>query len=322
MPFDLAAVEETARKIAPFVAETPVSRWDTPFVVEEFGTDTEIFLKLELFQRTGTFKVRGAMSNALSLSPEELRRGLTAVSAGNHAIAVAFAAHQMKTTAKVVMSKSANRYRVAAAKAWGAEVVLAADIADAFAQVKAIQEGEGRVFIHPFDGLRTCLGTATLGAEFMRQVPNMDAVVIAVGGGGLFGGASRAIKLTNPDCKVYAVEPEGADNLRRALEAGQPVPIEISTIADSLAPPHCAEFSFALCRDHLDKAVTVSDAELRRAMVIMLEEAKLAVEPAGAAATAALLWRLKDELRGQRAGLVICGSNIDAPSFARLISEA
>lgn len=320
MSFDLAAIAETADRIRPYIVETPVHRWDTPFTRKTFGSETELQLKLELFQRTGTFKVRGAMSNALSFSPQELERGLTGVSAGNHAIAVAYAAHALGTTAKVVMPKTANSYRIDSARAWGAEVILVEDAVAAFEEVALIQEREGRSFIHPFEGLRTCLGTATLGAEIAAQAPKLDAVIVAVGGGGLFAGVSRAIKLINPSCRTYGVEPKGADNLRRALEAGEPVRMpNIATIADSLAPPSCAEFSFGLCKEHLDELVIISDDEMRRGMALLVEEMKIAVEPAGAAAAAAL-WHIREKIEGQRVGVLVCGSNIDAATFARLIS--
>ena len=320
MSFDLAAIGETADRIRPFVVETPVHRWDTPFTRKTFGPETKLYLKLELFQRTGTFKVRGAMSNALALSPEELERGLTGVSAGNHAIAVAYAAHALGTTAKVVMPRAANPYRIESARNWGAEVILVEDAVAAFEEVAVIQEREGRHFIHPFEGPRTCLGTATLGAEFAAQVPDLDAVVVAVGGGGLFGGFSRAIKLLNPACRTYGVEPEGADNLRRALDAGEPVRMpKIATIADSLAPPSCAEYSFGLCKEHLDELIVITDDEMRRAMAMFVEEMKIAVEPAGAAAAAAL-WHVREKIEGQRIGVLVCGSNIDTASFAKLIS--
>jgi len=320
MSFDLAAIAETADRIRPYIVETPVHRWDTPFTRKTFGSETELQLKLELFQRTGTFKVRGAMSNALSFSPQELERGLTGVSAGNHAIAVAYAAHALGTTAKVVMPKTANSYRIDSARAWGAEVILVEDAVAAFEEVALIQEREGRSFIHPFEGLRTCLGTATLGAEIAAQAPKLDAVIVAVGGGGLFAGVSRAIKLSNPSCRTYGVEPEGADNLRRALEAGEPVRLpKIATIADSLAPPSCAEYSFGLCKEHLDELVIISDDEMRRGMALLVEEMKIAVEPAGAAAAAAL-WHIREKIEGQRVGVLVCGSNIDAATFARLIS--
>jgi threonine dehydratase len=320
MSFDLAAIAETADRIRPYIVETPVHRWDTPFTRKTFGSETELQLKLELFQRTGTFKVRGAMSNALSFSPQELERGLTGVSAGNHAIAVAYAAHALGTTAKVVMPKTANSYRIDSARAWGAEVILVEDAVAAFEEVALIQEREGRSFIHPFEGLRTCLGTATLGAEIAAQAPKLDAVIVAVGGGGLFAGVSRAIKLINPSCRTYGVEPEGADNLRRALEAGEPVRLpKIATIADSLAPPSCAEYSFGLCKEHLDELVIISDDEMRRGMALLVEEMKIAVEPAGAAAAAAL-WHIREKIEGQRVGVLVCGSNIDAATFARLIS--
>jgi len=320
VPPELPAIRAAAERNRADILVTPVHRWRGVELDERMGAQTETVLKLELFQHTGSFKPRGALTVVNSLDAEALRRGLTAVSAGNHAIAVAYAAHALGTTAKVVMPKTANSYRIDSARAWGAEVILVEDAVAAFEEVALIQEREGRSFIHPFEGLRTCLGTATLGAEIAAQAPKLDAVIVAVGGGGLFAGVSRAIKLINPSCRTYGVEPEGADNLRRALQAGEPVRLpKIATIADSLAPPSCAEYSFGLCKEHLDELVIISDDEMRRGMALLVEEMKIAVEPAGAAAAAAL-WHIREKIEGQRVGVLVCGSNIDAATFARLIS--
>jgi threonine dehydratase len=278
-------------------------------------------LKLELFQYAGTFKPRGALLNMLELDAEQLTAGVTAVSAGNHAIAVAFAARRLGTHAKVVMLASANPFRVAACRDYGAEVELAVDGATAFARALEIEASEGRAFIHPFEGYRTALGTATVGLELCRQAGDLDAVVVPIGGGGLAAGISSAVKAVDPDCRVFGVEPEGADSMRRSFLAGSPQTLDrVDTIADSLGAPHAAPISFALCQRHVDHLVTVGDDELVAMMRLMFEEMKLAVEPAGAAAMAALVGPLRDELAGRRVGVIVCGSNIDPVSFNSLIA--
>jgi threonine dehydratase len=320
MSFRSADIAEAAARLRPYVRRTPTVPWRAPTIDALFGEEAEIFLKLELFQVTGTFKARGAMVNALALSKDELAAGLTAVSAGNHAVAVAYAAHALGTSAKVVMIETANPFRVALCRHYGAEVLMAGDGASAFAKVEEIREAEGRSFIHPFEGPLTALGSATLGAELAEQLPGLDAVIVAVGGGGLPGGVSRALKLADPRIEVFGVEPEGADNMRRSLDAGEPVKLErIDTIADSLAPPYSLPYSFALCRDHLDDLVLVTDDEIRAAMKLLFAEAKLAVEPAGAAATAALCGPLRERLKGKRVGVIVCGSNIDLASFEKAL---
>jgi threonine dehydratase len=286
---------------------------------------TEVWFKLELFQHTGTFKARGALNSVRHLPMEERARGITAVSAGNHAIAAAFAAREAGITAKVVMIKTANPARVQRARSYGAEVVFADDGPSAFAMAEAISAAEGRALIHPFEGPFVAQGAGTLGLELVEQVDDLDAVIIAIGGGGLCGGSAAAIKQSLPRCQVFGVEPEGADSMRRSFERGAPVRLDsVNTIADSLAPPMSLPYSFGACRSFVDEIVTVSDNQMRGAMRFLFEHLKLAVEPAGAAATAALLGPLRERLVGKKVGVVICGSNIDAASFAehmRLASQ-
>ena len=174
--------------------------------------------------------------------------------------------------------------------------------------------------MHPFEGPRTALGTATLGLELMEQVPDLDAVIVPIGGGGLCAGVAAAVKLVAAGCLVFGVEPEGADSMRRSFAAGSPQAIDaVRTIADSLGAPHAAPYSFDLCRRYVDELVLVDDDALRRAMLLLFTSAKLAVEPAGAAATAALCGPLRERLAGRRVGLVVCGANIDAAT-SRAIS--
>jgi threonine dehydratase len=317
---DIRAARE---RLGERVRETPVWRWRGDAIDHAAGAATQVFLKLELFQYTGTFKARGALLNAMALSTDAKQRGVTAVSAGNHAIAVAFAARAVGTTAKVVMPNTANPARVALCRTYGAEVVLTDDVFAAFAEVKRIEADEGRTFIHPFEGELTVLGTATVGYELCNQIENLDAVIVPVGGGGLIAGIACAVKQMQPRCKVYGVEPEGADSMSRSFAAGSPQKLEkVNTIADSLAAPYALPYSFGVARQFADEMVTIPDAAMQRAMALLCADMKLAVEPAGAAATAALCGPLRERLHGKRVGLVVCGTNIDLATFSRLAGTA
>ncbi len=316
-------IEATRARLAPHLIETPAHIWRGREIEELLGPETTPVLKLELFQRTGTFKPRGALNVMLNVDPKVLRRGVTAVSAGNHAIAVAYAARALGVSAKVVMLASANPMRVASAEAYGAEVEIAKDGPTAFARAEQIQRDERRTFVHPFEGIYTSLGTATVGAEWVEQTPRMDAVIVPIGGGGLMGGVSAAVKLMSPETEVIGVEPVGADTMHLSFAAGSPQTIDrIDTIADSLAPPMATPLSYRLCRDNVDRLVRIDDAQMRAAMGLLFREMKLAVEPAGAAATAALVGPLREDLRGRRVGVLVCGANIDPETFYRHLSAA
>lgn len=318
----LADFREARRQLGDRVLTTPVQALSGPSVEAAFAPGTRVILKLELFQRTGSFKPRGALLNVMALTEAERARGVCAISAGNHAIATAYAARCLGTNAKVVMAASANPFRIAQCRLYGAEVELAVDVHAGFRRVKEIQEADSRAFIHPFDGIRVALGTGTLGVEFMEQAPDLDAVVVPIGGGGLAAGLSTAVKLMRPDCEVFGVEPFGADSMYRSFVAGAAAAIDkVGTIADSLGAPYASPLSYALCRAHIDELVRVTDEELVRAMRFLLEHARLAVEPASAAATAALLGPLRDRLAGRRVGLIVSGANIDAAGFARLVGS-
>jgi len=313
-------IEKAREKLGDRVRRTPVWEWKSDVANQLLGKGTNIFLKLELFQYAGSFKPRGALMNMLDLSEEELQNGVTAVSAGNHAIAVAYAAKSLGTTAKVVMPKTANQFRVDKCKSHGATVELVDDVHIAFERVKEIEQEENRVFIHPFEGEKIALGTATVGLELYQDAPNLDAVIVPIGGGGLCAGISTAIKQMNPDCKIYGVEPAGADSMSKSLEAGRPVEIDkVDTIADSLGSPHAAPYSFGLCQRFVDEVVTVTDLKLAQMMRIMFEEMKLAVEPAGASAMAGAVGPLAEKVVGKNVGIIVCGTNIDTQSFQTIL---
>jgi threonine dehydratase len=219
------------------------------------------------------------------------------------------------------MPKTANAFRVQVCRELGATVELVENVHAAFARVKEIEAGEGRTFVHPYEGPKTALGTAGVGMEFIDQVraagDELDAVIVAAGGGGLTGGVACAVKQMSPGTAVYVVEPEGADTMARSFAAGSPQSIDaVRTIADSLGAPRCEPYSFALNRRFVDDVVLVSDDQIREAMRLTFRAAKLVVEPAGAASLAALMYPLRQRLEGQRVGIVVCGANIDAATFA------
>ena len=318
-PLTIVDIEQARRLIEPHVIRTPAVSWPGYDVAPLLAAGTRISAKLELLQRTGSFKARGAMVNLLSLTEEQKRRGVTAVSAGNHAIATAWAAKFAGVSAKVVMIGTANQRRIELTRSFGAQIVMATNAQEAFATADRLVTEEGRVMIHPFEGRRTASGTATVGAELVEQIPDLDAVIVPIGGGGLIAGVASAVKLLNPTCAVYGVEPTGADSMHLSFRAGSPQSIEkVQTIADSLGAPYALPYCYEATRRNVDGLVLVDDDDLRAAMRLTFLDAKLAVEPAGAAALAALLGPLRDHLAHQHVGLIVCGSNIDTETFARL----
>ena len=308
---------ETRARVARWIERTPVRRWMPDPGIAPLPAGTDIFLKLELFQRTGSYKVRGALNNVLCADAETLQRGVTAVSAGNHAISVAYAARAAGTTARVVMLSSANPARVARCRNFGAEIEFADDGASGFARMEEIARQEGRLGIHPFEGEATVFGTSTVGLEIAEQLPDLDAIVVPIGGGGLISGTASIVKQLMPACRVYGVEPVGADSMRRSLDAGEPVALDrIDTIADSLGAPHAAPYSFGLVQRYVDDVVLVDDDAIRAALKALFLDAKLVAEPASAAPLAAACGPLRERLEGCRVGLILSGSNIDLDTFA------
>ena len=310
---DVRALHE---RLQQWLIRTPAMRCRS--LEDYLRVDFEIHAKLEFLQRTGTFKPRGALSVMLGLDEQQKEAGVTAVSAGNHAIATAFAARAVGTSAKVVMIMNANPLRIERCRHFGAEVVLADDVHSAFEVAEDIQEREGRYFVHPYEGADVIRGTATVGLEICEQVPDLDAVIVPIGGGGLCAGISSAVKQIKPDCEVIGVEPVGADSMHRSFASGKPESIEeVKTIADSLGAPFALPISYQLCKENVDELVLVNDDELKDAMGILFREMKIAVEPACTATTAALIGPLSDRFSGKKVVAVMCGSNIDWPTFSQ-----
>jgi len=310
----LATIESVADQIANRIIRTPTVNY-VGAPIPGVGNG-ELYVKLELLQHAGSFKARGALNSILNL--DKPAAGVTAFSAGNHAIAVAFAAQQCGVSAKVVMPKTANPFRVERCKHWGAEIVFGETIGDLMSIVELHQSQEHRVLVHPFEGERTIQGAATVGLELCQDVQQLDAVIVPVGGGGLISGIASVVKQLQPNCLVIGVEPENAQGMANSRQAGEPLPkIAVNTIADSLGAPMHLPNSFELVQQHVDELVQVSDDQLRNAMRFMFSELKLAVEPACSAAMAALHGPLKNKLQGKRIAIIACGSNIDMHTYSQ-----
>jgi threonine dehydratase len=283
-----------------------------------------LFLKQELFQRTGAFKIRGALHRVASLSPQERRRGVCTVSAGNHAQGTALAARLSGAACVVVMPEGAVRSKVEAARDYGAEVILHGDITRIFERVRQVEEERGMVFIHPFDHPDIIAGQGTVGLELMEDLPDLAAVVVPIGGGGLVSGVAAAVKALSPRTRVIGVEPFGADAMWRSLASGRPEKLDrIETIADGLSAPFAGEHTLAHVQAWVDDIVRVSDEEMVRAMRLLLSRCKILAEPAGAAATAALLARKVKGIAGESTPVaaIVSGGNIDLAGLRELLDD-
>ena len=249
-----------------------------------------VILKCENLQKTGSFKVRGALNRILGLDDVARDRGVVTVSAGNHAQAVAWAAARTGVSATVVMPANASPTKVRASEGYGAEVILQGTVFEAFDLALEVAEDRGLTFLHAFDDPLIVAGQGTLGLEVLQDVPDVATVVVPVGGGGLISGVALAMANLAPAARVFGVEPHGACAMRKSLDKGEAVRLEsLDTIADGLGAPMAGELNFEVVRRHVEDVVLVTDDEIREAMAFILERAKLLVEPAGAAAVAALL---------------------------------
>ena len=319
-PPSLSEIRAYREVVRDRVVRTPVHEWRGA-AIQQLAPDMRISVKFELLQMTGTFKARGALAWMLSLPREQLDKGVTAVSAGNHAIAVAWAAHVMGASAHVVIVSPANPARVQQARAWGAKVELIDNADAAFDRAMNIEREDGRTLVHPFEGHPIAIGTGCLAMEWLEQAPNMDALVIPVGGGGLIAGIAAAAKRIRPEISVYGAEPVGADSMFQSLAQEEPAKASRrDSIADSLRAPNGRDYSFALASRYMDELGQVTDDQIRDAMRLILRELKMMVEPACATATAAALGPLRARLQDRSVGILLCGSNIDLATFQRLLA--
>ncbi|MDR3736984.1 MAG: threonine ammonia-lyase [Acidobacteriaceae bacterium] len=281
-----------------------------------------LHLKLENLQRTGSFKERGALNKLLTLTDAERKRGVIAASAGNHAQGVAFHATSRGIRAQIVMPLATPQVKVAATRNFGAEVILhGASYDEACEEALRLRDENGATFIHPFDDPEVISGQGTIGLELLEQVPDIEAVVVPIGGGGLISGIACALKESNPKIHVVGVEPESLPSMLRAREAGKPVTIAPeATIADGIAVRRAGDLTLPLVARYVDEIVTVDDEEIASAILLLLEQEKTLAEGAGAAALAAVV-QAKTNLRNRRTVALVCGGNIDVTLLAKIIER-
>ena len=277
-----------------------------------------LILKLEMFQKTGSFKPRGVLNRLHHLEPGERRRGVVTLSAGNHAQALAWAASQAGIASTIVMPARASRAKIEATRGYGGEVVLTDG--DLLATCRTIEQERDLVLVHPFDDRRIIAGQGTVGLEILEDVPDPDAVVVGIGGGGLISGVAVAVKAVRPLTSVVGVEPEGACAMTTSLERGEAVRLDrVDTVADGLAAPFAGTITFEHVRSLVDRVVTVSDREIVEAMSLILERCKVVAEPAAAAPVAALLSGRLEDLRGTTVVALLGGGNVDRERLAPLV---
>lgn len=316
-PVSPADVAAAARAIGNRLHRTPMLSSATLGGV--FGG--RAFLKAELFQRTGSFKPRGMLAKLASLTAEERARGVVTISAGNAAAALAYGAALEGIDCLVVMWRGTSEMKAAAARSYGAAVDQeAAGPAEGFARVAELQERSGRTFVHAFDDPLVIAGHGSLGLEIVEDRPDLDAVLVPVGGGGLVSGVATAVKSVRPDVRVVGIEPEESDALHAALEAREPVPVEPTSIADGLNAPFAGHNTLAVCEALVDEWVRVSEDEIRAAFRFLYERAKLATEPAGAVPVAAILAGKVPDIEGKTVVSVVSGGNADAKMASAILS--
>ena len=281
------------------------------------------YLKCENLQKTGAFKVRGALHKLLRLSSEERERGVATISAGNHAQAVAWAASAAGIDSLVVMPEGASPTKVRASREYGAEVVLHGDATAAFRRVHEISEERGLTFVHPFDDIDVIAGHASCGLEILEDTPEVGTIVVPVGGGGLSSAIAASVAASGADVDVWGVEPEGASAMYRSLAAGEAVHLDaVDTIADGLAAPMAGVLNHRILAEHSRGVVLVSDDEIVAALRLLLERTKLLVEPSGAAGLAALLQGRINPRPDRPVVIVLSGGNADLAQLAALLQRS
>ncbi|MEW5915663.1 MAG: threonine/serine dehydratase [Gemmatimonadota bacterium] len=293
----------------------------TPTVTSAFLSrqcKARVSLKLELFQKTGSFKPRGVLNALSTLDESEKARGVISLSAGNHAQALAWGAASLGIRSTIVMPRSAQQSKIDATRGYGGEVVLTDS--DLLETCLTIQRERDLTLIHPFDDPRVIAGQATVGMELVDDVPDVDVVIVACGGGGLISGVATAVKLRRPTARVIGVEPQGASAMTQSLERGEPVRLQfLDTIADGLAAPFAGRLNLAHVQAYVDQMLLVSDRDIVAALGVLVERCKVVAEPAGAAAVAPLLTGALTIEPDARVAAIICGGNIDRQRLKSLL---
>ena len=313
---DITDIKAAQDRIRPYVKRTPLEYSESL----SKRLSTRVHVKYELFQKTGAFKARGAFNKLLLMTEDERGNGVVAVSGGNHAQAVAYASEVLGVDAVIVMPQSTPQVYVDATRGYGATVDLQPSIAEAFDKVKTYQN-EGRVFVHPFDDPQIMAGQGTVGLEILEDCPEATDVILSIGGGGLAGGVSTALKSLKPQIKVWGVETVGADAMTQAIAAGHPVELAaITSIAKTLGAPYVSDATLALTRKNLESVTVVTDAEAVEALTFIAERLKVITEPA-ASCTLPAAEKLRDKFTpDSNVVLILCGGNTGIDDLCRYVS--
>ncbi len=284
--------------------------------------DSKIYLKCENLQVTGSFKIRGAFYKISQLPQEERDKGVVACSAGNHAQGVAVSAQKNNIKSTIFIPSIAPLSKIEATKSYGAEVKLIDGVYDdAYEAAVRYYKESGAVFVHPFDDELVIAGQGTIGLELLRQLPELDAVIVPIGGGGLIAGIATCIKNINPRCKVYGVQAQGAPSMVNAMELHELHTLDrVSTVADGIAVKTPGSLTFDLCEKYVDDIVTVTEDEIATAILTLIEQQKLIAEGAGAVSVAAAMFN-KLPIKGQNIACVVSGGNIDVSILSRVINR-
>jgi threonine dehydratase len=309
-------VRAAQARIKPHLHRTPLIHSQTLSRM----THTDLWLKAEVFQKTGSFKTRGALNAVLQLTPEQRTRGVVTISAGNHGQGLAFAASMVGARCVVFMPAHAIPTKVEAIKGYGAECRFAPSMELVFPAMETYQKEHGLTYVPPFSDPAIIAGQGTVGLEILEDLPDVEAVVVPVGGGGLLAGIALAVKSQNPDVRVIGVEPEGACAVSQSLKTGQLVTLKhIDTVADGLAAPFAGEESQAIIERYADDVVLVNDDEIVNALRLILERTKIVVEPSGAAGVAALLSGKAGVPQGAKTVAILSGGNVDRETLKSLL---
>ena len=310
---NITDIQKAYSNISINIHRTPIST--STYLSQKFNS--KIFFKQELFQKTGSFKIRGVLNKLSSLSSDQLKKGVISLSSGNHAQAVAYGSNIYNISSTIVMPTYSTKSKIEATKGYGAKVIITDE--ELITVVKEIQKETNATLIHPFDDDHIIAGQGTLGLEITEDMPDIDHIFTAIGGGGLISGICIAMKAHNPKIKIIGIEPEGADGMRQSLEKRKPVTLDsINTIADGLSAPFIGEKNFEIVQKHIDQLITVSDKEIIETMWLIFERTKLFVEPSAAAGLAPILFDKYKLPNNSKAMFILCGGNIDKEKLIQI----
>ena len=324
----LAAIRETRSELGGRIHHTPMLSSATAARVAGHHAgarlaDGRLYLKAEHLQKTGSFKPRAALARISSLTPDERRRGAITISAGNAGQAYAWAAREAGVPMTVVMPEAAVESKVAACLEYGADVVLhGRHVGESLVRLEELRQERGLTLVHPYDDPEVLPGNGSCGLEILEDLPDVDVIVIAVGGGGLLGGVTVAVRESRPRTRIYAVEPAGSDALRQAMAAGEPVGLIPHSVADGLNAPSAGRLALDVARRYLEDAIVIEDATILSGLRFSVERLKQVVEPAGAAALAAVLSGAVPIRDGDRVAVILSGGNVAPDRLGALLADA